>query len=119
MGLFNFKFKKKNSSRALDFTDIDSMEKVKLLSEKGKLVPVYLMALRFGGVEDDSNAVYAPAVVAELKDRYDDMVENSLEQGKVKSYSATPQYKGKSFVPSSITITASGETTFMETINIW
>jgi len=36
----------------------------------GKLIPVYLMALRFGGTEDASNAVYAPAVVAELKDKY-------------------------------------------------
>lgn len=75
----------------LDFTETDSKEKVAELAEK------------------------------ELKDRYDDMVEDLLVQGKVKGYSCTPQYKGKSFVPSDITIVAKkdGEAVFTETIHIW
>jgi len=118
MGFFD-KFKKKSPTSGFDFANVDSNEKALALVQKGELVPVYLMSPRFGGVEDVRNVVYAPAIVAELKDKCDDTIEDLLRNGKVKSYSATPQYKGNSFIPSSILITASGESSFSETINIW
>jgi len=118
VGFFD-KFKKKNPSNGLDFTNVDSREKALSLVQTGELVPVYLMALRFGGDENVGNVVYAPAITDELKNRCDDMIESLLRDGKVKSYSATPQYKGNSFIPSSILVTATGESNFSETINIW
>ena len=42
----------------------------------------------------------------ELKDRYDDMVEKLLVEDKVNGYSCSPAYKGSSFIPSKIEITA-------------
>lgn len=119
MGLFD-KFRQKKETQ-LDFTEIDSKEKVAELAEKGILYPLYCMPLRFNGEESDRNRLFVPKAIVELKDRYDDMVEDLLVQGKVNGYSCTPQYKGKSFVPSDITIVAKkdGEAVFTETIHIW
>ena len=112
-------FGKKNQNNVPDFSEIDSQEKAEAAAKTGTLVPVHLMPLRFGGVDGVENIVYAPPITVELKERNDDMVQDLLEQGKVASYSAIPQYKGNSFVPSSIVIKASGESVFEYTINIW
>lgn len=119
MGLFDF-MKKKETVKP-DFSEIDSNEKAMELAKKGVLSPVYLMPLRFNGEESARNRLFVPPVVVELKDRYDDMVEDLLVQGKVSGYSCTPEYKGNSFVPSKLTIVASKdkEPVFTQTINIW
>lgn len=79
------------------------------------------MPLRFNGEESARNRLYVPPVIVELKDRYDDIVEDLLVQGKVSGYSCTPEYKGNSFILSKLTVVASkdGEAVFTETINIW
>lgn len=118
MSFFNFS-KKDNRNAGPDFSDVDSNEKAIELAKENVLAPLYIMPLRFGGEKVLHNTLFVPPFVVELKERYDDMVQDLLEQGKVSSYNCTPQYKGKSFIPSSITITASGTTTFTETINIW
>ncbi len=119
MGLFDFMKKKDNVK--LDFAEVDSNEKAIELVKKGILSPLYLMPLRFNGEESVRNRLYVPPVIVELKDRYDDIVEDLLVQGKVSGYSCTPEYKGNSFIPSKLTIVASkdGEAVFTETINIW
>ena len=119
MGLFD-KFKKKQYDMP-DFREIDSNEKAISLANKGILKPLYLMPLRFNGEESAGNRLFVPPVVVELKDRYDDMVEELLVQGKVSSYSCTPEYKGESFIPFRLKIVAGkdGEDIFTEVINIW
>lgn len=119
MGLFDLFRKEKKA--AVDFMDIDSNEKVMELAEKGVLVPLYLMPLRFHGEEAANNRLFVPPFAAELKDRYDDMVEDLLSQDRVDGYSCTPEYKGNSFVPSKIQVTAKkdGKPVFTEIINIW
>ena len=119
MGLFD-KFKKK-PEEPLDFTGIDSHEKVEELVQKGTLVPLYCMPLRFGGAEGPENRVYAPAAAVALKDRFDDQVEELLAAGKVSGYSCEPQYREKSFVPCAVKVTArkDGADVFTETIHIW
>jgi hypothetical protein len=119
MGLFGFG--KKDKGNPPDFTMIDTMDKALESVATGELVPLYLTGLRFGGAADASNAVYTPAVAADLKNKFDDKVEDLLRQGKVKSFSAEPSYKGRSFVPSSITVKAGkdGQIVFEETIHIW
>lgn len=118
MGLFD-RFKKQEGK--VDFSAIDAHEKVEEAAQKGILHPLYLMPLRFNGAESPDNRLFVPRAAVELKDRYDDMVEDLLVQGKVSGYSCTPVYKGKSFVPSKITITASkdGRPVFTETIEVW
>ena len=123
MGLFDFfKIRSKMKLQApADFTEVDSNEKAVELAKQGILYPLYCMPLRFNGEESAGNRLYVPKAIVELKDRYDDMVENLLVQGKVNAYSCTPQYKGKSFVPSELTIEAKkeGEPVFTQIIHIW
>lgn len=118
MGLLSF-VKKSDGSTVPDFSNIDSNEKAIELCKKNILVPLYLMPLRFGGQSIAQNTLYVPPFVVELKDRYDDMVEDLLKGGKVSKYICVPDYKGKSFIPSALTISASGESLFEETIQIW
>lgn len=79
------------------------------------------MPLRFNGEESVNNRVFVPPFVCELKDRYDDMVKQLLVEGKVNGYSCMPEYKGRSFIPSTIQISASynGKVVFQEKIEIW
>ena len=117
MGLFD-KFKKKNE---LSFIDVDSNEKAIDLANKGILRPLYLVPIRFNGEESPLNRVFVPQSIVELKDRYDDIVEESLVQEKVNGYSCTPEYKGNSFISSKICLVAKndGNPIFTEIINIW
>lgn len=119
MGFFD-KFRKERND-TVDFSDIDSHDKTMEMAEKGILAPLYLMPLRFHGEESVRNRLFVPPFVVELKDRYDDMVEGLLVQDMVNGYECTPEYRGRSFVPSKIQITAKkdGNPVFMETINIW
>lgn len=118
-GIFD-RFKKAEPAKP-NYTDIDSNEKAVELAGRGILSPLYLMPLRFNGEESDQNRLFVPPVVVELKDRYDDMVEDLLVAGKVNGYSCSPQYKGKSLIPSAITIAAKkdGNPVFTQTIEIW
>lgn len=107
--------------KAGDFSEVDSMDKVMEYANQGILVPLYLMPLRFNGEDSVSNRVFVPTVVVELKDRYDDMVEDLVRKGKVDGYSCDLEYKGKSQVPSKIHIQSKkeGKPVFKETINVW
>ncbi|MDR2024338.1 MAG: hypothetical protein LBQ71_14090 [Hungatella sp.] len=119
MGLFDgFKQKKKVKP---DFSEIDSIEKAIELTNQGILRPLYLMPLRFNGEESARNRLFVPPAVVEIKDRYDNMVEDLLRQDKINGYACTPEYKGKSFVPSKLRIVAGkdGKDVFTENINIW
>lgn len=59
--------------------------------------------------------------IVELKDRYDDIVEELLVQEKVNGYSCTLEYKGNSFILSKICLVVKndGNPIFTEIINIW
>jgi len=121
LNIFGGKKKPEPEKVTPDFTDVD-MEKARELAKAGTLAPLYLMPLRFGGDPAvESNAVYAPPVAVALKDRCDDMVEDLLRQEKVNGYACTPEYKGKSVVPSRITVVAKldGKPVFTESVEIW
>lgn len=115
MRLFD-KFKKKPN-----FEEIDSQEKARLESYRGNLERMYLIDPRFGGAEDISNMLYVPVGVNKIKESYDNIIEDLLRQDKVKSYKCVPEYKGKSVIPTKITMIAGkdGVEVFKETIEIW
>jgi hypothetical protein len=113
-----FKGKKSNQIKP-DFSDIDSNEKAIELFNKRQLAKVYLMPLEFGGQDGPMNYLFVPEFVVELKSRFDLMIEKLLIEGKKLGYSAEPEYKGKSFIPSKLNITVTGEVKFKETIEIW
>ena len=117
MGLFDI-FKKKNN---ISFADIDSMDKAKEEVRKGNLEIMYLMSPMFGGAEDESNIIYVPVGVNRVKESYDNVLADLVEQGKAKSFNCTPEYRGNSVVPCKITLTSGmdGKDVLNQTINVW
>ena len=110
----------KGKAKGPDFSGIDSREKAEAAAKQGHLVPVLLMPKEFGGVPDGLNVVFVPAWAAEQKQRIDQGTILPLAQeGKITKYSATPAYKGKSFIPSSITVHAHEPANFTATVEIW
>lgn len=123
--MFNW-FKKKDKTKlestitnGPNFSDIDSHEKAENLYNQGELAKLYLLPLEFGGMDAPMNIVYVPEFVNMLKKRFDIMIEELLQEGKQLSYNASPEYKGKSFIPSKLNISVSGDAEFIETIQIW
>lgn len=117
MGLFD-KFKRTPPPPA-DFSEVDSNEKAYTLHKQGKLAKLYLMPLEFGGQDNQMNTLFATQAAVQQKAQFDAKIESLLEQGLNLSYSASPEYKGKSFVPSQLTIEVTGDRTLTETIDIW
>lgn len=77
------------------------------------------MPLEFGGQDVPMNALYVPEFAQVFKAKFDNMTEQLLIDGKKLGYSARPEYKGNSFIPSKLLITVTGDATIEETINIW
>ena len=122
MGLFDI-FKKKQDVSVpqveLDFSTIDSNEKAIELFNKGQLVKLYLMPLDFGGQDSPMNTLYVPKFANDKKNAFDSKVGNMLESGLKLGYSANPEYKGSSFIPSKLIINLKGEKIITETIDVW
>lgn len=105
-----------------DFSDVDSLAKARQLAEEGKLEKLHLMPLDLGGQDVPMNVVYVPVGIAQAKARLDGTVRKMLEDGSVSKYAATPEYKGKSFVPARISIKAwhpDKPASFNPTLNVW
>ena len=117
MGLFDA-FKKKKS---VSFEEIDSIEKAQAECKKGNLERMHIMSPIFGGSDEDYNILYVPVGVNRIKEGYDNILADLVEQGKASSFNCKPEYKGKSVVPSKITITSGkdGVDVFKQTINVW
>jgi len=108
-----------NIENGPDYSEIDSNQKAVDLFNKGELTKIYLMPIEFGGIESPMNSLYVPEFTKMFKQRFDKMIEKLLVDGKKLSYSAEPEYKGKSFIPSKLKISVTGDSEFNETINIW
>ena len=95
-------FKKKREP--IRFEEIDSIEKA-----------------MFGGAEDDSNVLFVPVGVRGLKECYDTIIAGLVEEGQVKSFDCTPEYRGNSVVPCKLTIVSGmdGEEVYRQTIEVW
>lgn len=90
-----------------DFSHVDSREKAEQLVSRGELARLHLVPPEFGGTDDARNLVYVPPFVVDLKQRTDaDVIAPLVREGRVRSYTATPQYEGASFVRASIAIRA-------------
>lgn len=117
MGILGFGKNKQKTGGA--FSEYDSFDKVGSAVKLGILTPMYIMSPMFGGAEDESNILYVPPSIISVKEMIDNILVDALESGKSVNYSASPQYKGNSVVPSSIDIKVSGDVNINQTINIW
>jgi hypothetical protein len=122
MGLFDIFKKKQDESTTttiLDYSTIDSKEKAQKLFAKGKLVKLYLMPLDFGGQDSPINTLFVPEFANNQKNNFDSKISDMLESGLKLGYSASPEYKGSSFIPGRLIIDVKGDTTITEVIDIW
>ena len=115
MGLFSF-FKRKEGA----FSHLTQEQFDNLLST-GQLEKFYLIDTRFGGSEFNDNIIYVTKEAAEIKKQFDDDLENYINMGrKVKGYMCLPSYKGKSRIPTSISIQANVDNElFRRDIRVW
>jgi hypothetical protein len=91
-----------------DFSHVDSQKKAQELADRGELARLHPVPPEFGGTGDVRNVVHVPRFVVGLKHDVDaNVVLPLIEEGTVRSYAATAQYDGPSFVPCSIAIRAS------------
>lgn len=103
-----------------DFSHVDSREKAEQLVSRGELALLHLVPPEFGGTDDPRDLVYVPPFAVELKQRTDaNVIASLVREGRVRSYAATPQYDGASFVPASIEIRASDPGDFATSLRIW
>lgn len=105
-----------------NFSRIESLAAAQELAKKGTLVPVLLFPSEVGGPDVPPNTVYITPEAAAERARAVAAIIAMLEEGKVNQMDVKPTYKGKSFVPSSITMLAwhsqkGGR--FEVTISVW
>ena len=118
--MFNWFKRDKKVAKGPDFSSVESQAQAVALFEQGILQKLLLMPAEFGGQDNALNVVYVPAAAVEAKASLDhNVVRPLLDERKVTRYQASPKYEGKSFVPSSITITATEPGSFSATIAIW
>ena len=64
--------------------------------------------------------MYVPAVAAQLKAQIDsNIVKPLVQRGQVRRYAATPEYEGKSVIPSLIRISATDPGRFEGSVSVW
>ncbi|WP_205510643.1 hypothetical protein [Longitalea arenae] len=102
-----------------DYSHIDSYEKAEQLYARKELVKLHLMPLDWGGQDLAMNIIYVPGFVVEEKARIDGIIEELLAAGHNLSYSASPEYKGNSFIASKLVIKVSGDRQMEAAIEIW
>ncbi len=118
--MFNWRKGSKKPATGPDFSAVDSKEKAEQLHRKGDLCKLLLLPTEFGGQDIPPNVVYVPEFAVQMKARIDNNIIFPLAQsGKISLYRAEPNYEGDSFIPSSITITASEPGSFTAKVAIW
>jgi molybdenum cofactor cytidylyltransferase len=93
-------------STPADFSAIDSREKGQAACAQGILEKMFLVPLELGGTDNALNCLYVPTGILEAKRRIDRKVAQLVEQGVVSRYSHTPEYSGRSFVPTKLHVKA-------------
>ena len=107
----------KKEIEGIDFSAVKTNEMAKELCEKKELAMLYIVPLRFGGEEESNNILYVPPEIVDLKQRYDSVAEKLLLESGTR-YICTPEYKGKSFVPSALHIAVTRKNRFTQSIKI-
>jgi hypothetical protein len=102
-----------------DFSAVDSPEKAKALVAQGQLEPMLLFPACFGGDQIPHNTIYVPVGLGEIRDITDRVIAQGVEGGRFTDYVATPRYVGRSVVPVSLSIEATGTQSFGGVLKIW
>lgn len=104
---------------SIDLSQIEDDDSAQLLVQKGLLRKAHLFPLALGGEDSERNVIYLPRNAALDKKGADERVLLLAQEQKISNYSAKPEYKGKSIIPSVIEIESSGEGGFVHRIEVW
>ncbi|HEY5849833.1 MAG TPA: hypothetical protein VIT62_03580 [Lysobacter sp.] len=105
-----------------DYSHVISREMALQLVEQGLLFEVTLFPEEFGGNQEPYNLIYVPAGIPEIKDLVTESLVALRTDGLVDRLSFDVEYKGCSFVPSSIHVRATHNIksrSFEPRIGIW
>jgi hypothetical protein len=103
-----------------DYRHIDTREKAEKLCARGELQKLLLLPVEFGGEDIAPNVIYVPPFAAELKTRLDlNTILPLAREGQVSTYTATPEYEGKSVVPTLVRVAASDPGHIEGAVSIW
>jgi hypothetical protein len=105
-----------------DFSAVTSIAAAKALAARGKLVRIYLFPTELGGPDVDENITYVPPEAAAALSLVTGTLQRYVKQGLVDKMDVTPDYKGKSIVPSRIVMNATHSKkpgAFHPTVEIW
>jgi hypothetical protein len=104
-----------------DFSSITSLKAAEFASQEGSLLKVLLVPAELGGQDQPENVVYIPAQAWEIKRKSTDELLSAVRSG-INDIEIVPEYRGTSFVPTKITITAASSGTvpgYKLEIEIW
>lgn len=119
MGILDWLGRKRD--KELDFAAVDSVLMAEELAAEGRLAPLYLVPLRFGGQDMPMNRVFVPASVVEAKEHHDEMIKGLVKDRKADGYSCTPEYRDESVIPFRLEgmATEKGVPVYSWSIDVW
>jgi hypothetical protein len=88
-----------------DYSSISSHAAAQQASESGQLVKILLLPAELGGSDIARNVVFVPPTIAKIKQSSDLELFAAIREG-LSEVSVVPEYRGASFVPSRIKMTA-------------
>jgi len=106
----------------MDCAAITSLQAAEGCARDGYLVKTYLFPVELGGEAIPQNVIYLTKQAAEEKARTTQELIALVQAGTVNKASVVPEYRGDSFIPAKIFVTAwrDGEPVHREmTIEVW
>ena len=85
-----------------DFSSVTSREQAQQRAAEGSLVRILLFPAEFGGEDIEQNAVYVPPAIVPVRAQLLGTLERMIEGGQINKLEVTPEYSGRSFVPTRI-----------------
>lgn len=99
-----YMYNKVLNTKVIDYKKIVSKELLNNYISDNSLKPLYLISPDFGGAIDDSNTVYVPVAIVELKNKIDEKLKEYLNSGYEVNFNCDLKYIGDSIIPSRIII---------------
>lgn len=105
-----------------DFSHVASRDIALQLVEQGMLFEITLFPEELGGNRESHNLIYVPPGIPEIMDLVTDTLLSLRNEGLIDRLSFDVEYKGDSFVPSSINVSATHNIksrSFEPRIGVW
>lgn len=107
---------------APDFSQVRNEAAAKELVAQGKLVAIHLFPAEFGGADERVNITYVTPEAAAARELILGTITRMIGEGLIDQLTVEPNYKGDSFVPSSLSMKAwhsEQEGRFEPKIEVW